>query len=222
MAQDTLTLAAQMRTTTDRPAQLRTHGRVPAILYGHGIENRSLSVALRDLEHVFSRAGSNTVVTVAVDDGASFPVLLSDVQRDPLRGTLTHADFLYVRMDEEIEAEIPLVFTGESAAVKMGGTLVHTLSSLPVRALPANLPHEISVAIARLATFDDSIAVKDLELPASVTVAIDPETVVAIVTPPRSDEELAALNSAVEENVTAVEGVADKAPASADEKEKKK
>ena len=137
-----------------------------------------------------------------------------------MSGSFLHIDFHQVRMDEEIEANIPLVFVGESPAVKSeGGILVKALDELGVSCLPAHLPHELSVDISVLATFDDQIRVSDIAVPAGVKVSDDPETVVALVERPRSDEEMAALDSKVESDVSKVEGVVKETPVSQDKSE---
>lgn len=117
-----------------------------------------------------------------------------------------HADFFEVRMDEAIEADIPLEFVGEAPAVREhGGVLVRALEAVEVSALPADLPHTLPVDLSSLATFDDVIKIKDIVIPAKVTVKDDPETVVALVEAPRSEAELEKLDEKVEADVTKVE-----------------
>ena len=111
-------------------------------------------------------------------------------------------------MKEEIETEVELEYVGESLAVKaLGGILVKSLDSLEVKCLPADLPSSILVDISALKTFDDHICVKDLKIPAGVEVGIEPDTVVALVAPPRSENELSELEQKVEGDVNKVEGV---------------
>jgi large subunit ribosomal protein L25 len=125
-----------------------------------------------------------------------------------MSGNFTHIDLLQVRMDEEIEAHIPLEFVGESEAVKtLGGMLLKNLDEVLVSCLPANLPHSITVDISALATFDDHITAGDLKLPAKVELKSDAETIVAGVTAPRTAAEIADLDTKAEADVTKVEGV---------------
>jgi large subunit ribosomal protein L25 len=145
---------------------------------------------------------------LALDGKDERNVLIKDVQKDVLSGLARHVDFYQVRMDEEIEAEIELVFTGESAAVKeLGGILVKNMDAIQVKCLPGDLPPEMEVDITPIKTFDDYIYVKDLPFSEKVEVLVDPETVVAMVSEPRSEEELADLETEVKEDVTKVEGV---------------
>ncbi len=111
-------------------------------------------------------------------------------------------------MDEEIEATVEIEFTGESPAVKeLGGVLVKNIDEVDVKCLPGDLPPKIIVDVGKLKTFDDYIYVKGLKVSDKIELLVDPETVVAMVAPPRSEEELADLDTEVKADVTQVEGV---------------
>lgn len=194
---------------------LRKDGRIPAVLYGRGLDSEALSVSFLEFSRIYSQAGENTIIELALSSGKKSSVLIYDVAIDPLSGRYIHADFYQVRMDEEIEANIPLMFIGEAPAVKaLGGVLVKALDEVGVSCLPAALPHELSVDISALTTFDDQIRVSDVVVPEGVRVTDDPQTVVALVERPRSDEEMAALDSKIEADVTKIEGVVKETPAS--------
>jgi large subunit ribosomal protein L25 len=139
-------------------------------------------------------------------------VLITDVQQEAVKGGLTHADFYVVRMDEELHAEIPLHFVGESTAVYQGeGTLMKNLEALEVACLPGDLPESIEVDISVLDDFEKTITVADLVVPKGVKLLIEDEhTLVAKVEPPRSDEEMAELDEAVSEELP--EGVQEEQP----------
>ncbi len=208
-------LEAQKRTDTgSRLVALRAKGLVPAILYGKGKENINLAVEKNAFNRIFRQTGETSLLELAIA-GESQPhnVLIHDLQNDPVSDEPIHADFYEVRMDEEIETEVPLVFIGEAPAVKdLEGTLITNKTAVAVKCLPANIPHEITVNIAKLATFEDSIKVSDLQIPANIELLTDPEETIAIVNPPRSEEELAALEEKVEENVEAVGEAIEKKP----------
>lgn len=111
-------------------------------------------------------------------------------------------------MTEKIVTEIPLKFIGEApAVVDLDGTLLVNRDNIEVECLPTDLVHEIEVDISSLKTFDDLIKVADLKIPKGLEVLNDPNEVVASVTPPRSEEELAELEAPVEEKVEEVEEV---------------
>lgn len=182
---------------------------IPAILYGRGIENKMLWVDYFDFSRAYDEAGESTVLDLDVEkNGDDHKVLIYDVQTDPLTDQYSHIDFYQVKMDEEIETEVELEFVGESLAVKeAGGVLIKNMDSVEVRCLPGDLPGKIKVDISAIKTFDDYIYVKDLPISDKVKIDIDPETVVALVAPPRSDEELSELDEKVEADIDQVEGI---------------
>lgn len=187
--------------------QGRKDGLVPAVVYGKDIETSGIWVKELDLTRLLRQSGESTMIELDVD-GKKQNVIIYEIQRDPVKGGYMHVDFFKVRMDEEIETEVELVFIGESPAVKeQGGILVKNMDKVTVKCLPAYLPSEIEVDISVLGTFDDHIIVSDLKVAEQVKIDVDPETVVALVTPPRSAEELEQLEEKVEEDVTKVEGV---------------
>lgn len=207
---DVIELAAQTREARGKQVKaVRAEGNVPAVIYGHGVEAQALSVGQRTLAKVFSEAGSNKMVALSVDDGKPYNVMIHDVQTDSRTGNIIHADFYKVKMNEKIKAEIPLHFTGESVAVyKLEGSLIQGLSTVEVEALPANLPENIEVDIAVLDDFDKSIHVSDLTIPANVELLTEETELIAKVEPPRSDEELEALDEEVGDAAPAEEGEA--------------
>jgi len=192
--------------------ELRKSGKIPAIIYGKGKENINLQVDMNEFMRVFRKAGENSLIELEISgEGKGKNVLAHEVQINPVTDQVIHIDFYEVRMDEEVETEVPLTFINESPAVKdLDGTLITNKDAVEVKCLPANIPHEITVDISALATFDDSITAKDLKIPANVELLTDLEETIAFVNPPRSEEELKELESEVVENVEGVEGTAEK------------
>lgn len=169
------------------------------MLYGPGVPATSLSVPVREFEKALAEAGETSLLTLAVEGDKAYDVLIHDVAKDPMTLKPIHADFYAVRMDKPIEAKIPLVFVGESPAVKNeSGILVKVLHELDVKALPKDLPHEITVDVTRLEHINEKLHVKDISLPAGVAVLAGPEEAVVIVEPPRSEAELEELVKAEE------------------------
>jgi large subunit ribosomal protein L25 len=201
-----ITLDAKKREKAER--RIKAEESVPGIVYGRGIENVMLWVDQKKFNKLYEDLGESTVFKLAIDGSDERNVLVKDVQRDVLSGGTRHVDFYQVRMDEEIEAEVELVFEGESPAVKeLAGILVKNMDAIEVKCLPGDLPPEIIVDISTIKTFDDYIYVKDLPISEKVEVLVDPENVVAMVSPPRSEDDLAELETEVKEDVTKVEGV---------------
>lgn len=198
--------------------KLRKSGMVPAVLYGHNVENQSLSVNQNEFEKVLRKAGESTIIDLLIDEGKPHPVLIHDVQRHFMYSTVDHIDFYQVSMTEKLKANIVLEFTGESEAVKaMGGTLFKNLSEVEVECLPADLPHNFVVDISPLKTFDDSITVADLQVSDKVEILTPKDEVIAKVQPPRDVE--AELAEPVVEDISAVEGAAEDKPEAAEGKE---
>lgn len=168
---------------------LRREGYLPAELYGHAMPNLHLSVNAKDFEKVYKVAGENTIVNVMVD-GTSKPVLIYDVKRHPVSGDIESIDFYAVRMDEKIRATVPIVFIGKSEVVKAGlGVLVESMDEIEVEALPADIPHEITVDISGLIEVGDSIYVKDVAITGKFKFNIDSENVIVSISGLAPEEE---------------------------------
>jgi large subunit ribosomal protein L25 len=189
---ETLLLPAVARTVLGkRSKDIRAARQIPAVLYGHGVEARAISVPVADFRKVFAKAGSSALVDVAIDGGAPVKAVIQEVQVNHLTMEPIHIDFHQVRMDEKMHARIPLTFIGESAAVKgLGGTLVKSLDAVEIECLPANLPHEITVDISKLVTFNDAVTVADLALPQGVDMVTDARQTIATVEAPLTEEQL--------------------------------
>jgi len=218
-----IVLEAKIRSKPEKEA-INKKENIPGILYGRGFENVMVWVDRKKFKDVHEEAGESTVFQLALNGKDERNVLIKEIQNDILTSEPRHIDFYQVRMDEEIEAEVELVFKGETAAVKeLGGILVKNMDAVDVKCLPGNLPPEIEVDISRIKTFDDYIYVKDLPVSDKVEILVDPETVVAMVAPPRTEEELADLETEVKEDVTKVEGVVkEEEPAEGEEIKEKK
>jgi large subunit ribosomal protein L25 len=184
-------LAAERREVTGKKVSyLRAAGRLPAVVFGRGLESDSVSVDTHEFESVRRHAGANALIDLTVDGGSSTPVLVHGVQTHRVTRKPLHVDLFVVRMTEELTVDVPLVSEGISDAVEnAGGTLLHTIESVRVRALPDRLPQSIHYSIESLATFDDAIHVRDLEIPSDATLLTDGDEVIAKVLPPRVEEE---------------------------------
>jgi large subunit ribosomal protein L25 len=197
-------LGASKRSVKGKKNQaLRAAGKIPAVIYGRGVKTEPIEIESIAIERVWRHAGGNKIIAIKVDEGRAKSVLIQDVQRGPARGELLHVDFYAVRMDEELKADVPLHFIGESTAVYQDeGTLVKNLETVEVECLPGDLPQSFEVDIAVLDDFEKSITLADLKMPSGVKlVEEDLTTVIAKVEPPRSDEEMAELEEAVVEEV---------------------
>jgi large subunit ribosomal protein L25 len=180
-----LKLKAEKREDSGKGAarKLRAAGRVPAVLYGHGVGPMAVSVDARDLFHVLhGSAGTNVLVDLQVD-GAQHLSLPREIQRDHVRGRYLHVDFLAVRRDETVTVSVPVRVVGESPGVKAGGVIEHHLWELQVECLPGDVPDGIEADVSKLQV-GDSLRVADLLPPQGVSVLTPlEESVVAVVIP---------------------------------------
>jgi large subunit ribosomal protein L25 len=184
------TLAAEHRELTGKKvARLRQAGRLPAVVYGHGVESSSISIDRHEFEQLRRHSGPNALVDLSVDGAKPQPVLVHGIQVHPVNRRPLHVDLFLVRMTEELIVDVPLVATGESQAVTLhGGTLLHPIESVRVRALPDHLPQSIEYSVAPIVDFDTTIHVRDLSVPADVTLLTDGDEIIAKVQPPRVEE----------------------------------
>ncbi len=201
-----LSLQAAKRTETKKKLEaLRSKGFIPGVLYGPNAKELMLSVQRKDFEKVFSEAGESALISLNVNNTQA-PVFIYEVQKDPLTSKVTHIDFYQPALDKKIEIMVPLVFEGVPFAVRdLGGTLIKNIQQVEVRALPADLPHEIKVNVEKLITFDDKLLIKDVQVGANIEILRNKEDIVAqVVAPEKVEEELA---TPVEEKVEDVKKV---------------
>lgn len=177
----TFTLEAQERTITGKKnASLRALGTLPAVVYGPKQTPVSLSLSKVAFDKVFKEAGESSVVTLT---GLPKPVdvLIHEVEFDPRKGGIIHVDFYAIEKGQKIKVDVPLHFTGEAPALKLGGTLTKVLHEVEVEAEATNIPKEIVVDTGMLVDFESQIHVSDLVVPKGVTIVDKPDDVVALV-----------------------------------------
>ncbi len=195
----TFTLEAKTRVETGKKtAALRASGVLPAVVYGPKQAPISLSVPTIAFEKVLKEAGESSVVTLTGLD-KSIDVLIHDVSFDPKKGGVTHVDFYAIEKGKKIKVDVPLHFTGEAPALKLGGTLTKVLHEVEVEAEATHIPKEIVVDISTLVDFDSQIHVRDLMVPAGVTIVEKADDVVVLVQAVKEEVEAPTLDmSAIE------------------------
>lgn len=183
-------IQATVRNVTGKKVRaLRRQGQLPGVLYGHNFKPTPISMDLHDTTKILSSTTSSSIVTVVVD-GKENAALVREKQRDFIKGTLKHIDFLVVSLTEKLRATVSLEFVGVSAAVKdYNGILVTNLDSLEVECLPSDLPEKIEVDLSKLAEIGDVIHVKDIQPGSKVDVLDHPDEVVAVVNMQREEAE---------------------------------
>jgi len=191
-----LKLQATKRTESGKGAARRSRaaGRVPAVLYGRGMDPVSLDVDRREFVTALKTdAGINVLLDIEFD-GTNTLAFTRELQRDPVRGTLLHADFVKVDRTQAIEIEVPVHLVGEAPGTKEGGALEHPLFSVHVRTLPGSVPEAIDADVSAL-NIGDTLRVSNLRAPEGVEILNDPDAVVASIAAPISEEELEAMEA---------------------------
>ena len=181
MSQTTLTATPRTGSGTPTARRLRAEGHIPGILYGRGMEPISVTVERREFRLALSGpAGVNTVLALQVG-GTSYPAVVKELQRHPIRRTVNHVDFLQVNMNEEITVHIAFRIEGESKAVAaMGGLVDPTVDSIEVSCTPTDMPNEFVIDITDMQP-DTVIRLSDIPMPKGVTPLGDPDMAVVTV-----------------------------------------
>jgi large subunit ribosomal protein L25 len=188
-------LKAYPRTQTrhGQVKQLRTTGRVPAVIYGRETKPQNLEVNAREFGDLINRSASeNLLVDLSVENDARAKrlALVQEIQHHPLDGKVLHVDFHEVSENEKVTVQVPVETTGEAAGVKNGGgVLEHVLFKLKVRSLPKDLPEQILIDVTAL-EIGKSIHIGDIKAPEGVEILGDKHISVVAVAQPRAEEEV--------------------------------
>ncbi len=182
-------LQIQTRTIFGKQTKnLRRAGLIPGEVFGHGIENKHVSVAAKDFKKIFKQAGETTIINLVDEAGTKIPAIIADVAYNHLTDAILAVDFHRVRLDEKLEAKVPVIFTGSAPAEKKGLVLVKVTTEIEVEALPNELPHEFSVDISTLTEAGEGIYVKDLRVSPKVKIKTPGDMAIVMVTEPRKEE----------------------------------
>ncbi|MBE3038353.1 MAG: 50S ribosomal protein L25 [Chloroflexi bacterium] len=182
-------LKATPRTATGRQVRaLRRSGLLPAVIYGHNVEPISISLEGREAGRVLGRLSSSSLITIDLE-GKEYPSLVREKQQNHIKRTLIHVDFMVVSLTEKIRANVGIVLTGDSPAVKdFNAMLINGLSELEVEAFPQDLPKSIVVDISALVKIGDGIHVRDIVLSDKVQVLDTPDEMIILATAPAKEE----------------------------------
>ena len=202
MSETVLQAEVGRRAGSSDARRLRADGKIPAVVYGHGMDPISVSVDRRELRQALSgTAGMNTILDLTVD-GTVYPSLIKDIQRHPVKRNVQHVDFIQVNLNEEIVVSIPIHLEGEAKDVSANGGLVDlAMQELQVRTTPRNIPDSVVIDVSEM-TMDTVIRVEDIPLPSGVAAEADADapvvTVLTMRTPVLDAEEEAAEAAAAE------------------------
>ncbi len=204
----TMILDALPREAAQKPKALRAQGKIPAVYYGRGQKNQSLQLDYQKFRKVYSKAGENTIIELDVE-GKKAPVLVYEIQYDPVSDAIAHVDFIHVDMQKEVTIPVKIVIIGTSPAVKnLGGILDVQKHEVRIKCLPKDLIHSIEVDVSSIVDFHTTIHVKDLKVPPGIKVLDAPGATVVTATPPRAEEEAKPAEAASLSGVPGAEAVA--------------
>ncbi len=182
--------ATKREVTGKKVKALRRQGKLPAVLYGYGIDSIPVMLEHRETGRILAKAESSSLVTVKLD-GKEYPTLVREKQWDYIRRSLLHVDFQVVSMTEKIASQVRIELIGEAGAVKdFGAILLTGLTELEIEALPADLPESIEVDISVLANIGDGIFVRDIVVAGEATLLSEPDAMIAMATAPAIEEEV--------------------------------
>lgn len=182
MAEVQLAADPRRMTGSSESRRLRAAGKIPAVLYGHGITPQPLAVEARALRGALNQdAGLNALLSLKVES-AQHLAMARQLQRHPVRGSVEHVDFVIVRRDEVVTIEVPIRLVGEASEVeKASGMVEQQLFALVVQAKPGDIPNAIEIDVTELRV-GDAVRVGDLKLPSGVATELDPEEAIVVAT----------------------------------------
>jgi large subunit ribosomal protein L25 len=228
-------LNAQLRPEHGKSAnrKLVRTGKIPGICYGKGVAPVAVSIDPKELVRALDpEKRTNTLIKMKLSGGApngkseELTVMLREWQTDVLRGNVTHADFVRVSVDHEVHATVPIVLTGKSEGVKLGGILHTVYRALAIACTPDKIPTKIEISIDKLGV-GDALHVRDLVLPKGVRALLDGGAAICSITVPKAEKVVEAVVAEAAEGAAAAPAAAGKegdkaAPAAAAGKDAKK
>ena len=157
----------QITTSARAPKENAKAGFIPAVYYGAHQAATSIFINAIEFKKVLADAGESSSIVLVTEHGNE-NAMIQDVQVDPVKGNVIHADFYVLEKGQKVHVKTPIVFSGESQAVKDGGVLVKVMQELSVEGDPSKLPHEFTVDLSALSSMDSVIHVRDIKLPSGV------------------------------------------------------
>lgn len=157
----------QITTSVRAPKETKKDGCIPAVYYGAHQASTPIFIDFIEFKKVLADAGESSSITLVTEHGNE-NAMIQDVQLDPVKSNPIHVDFYVLEKGQKVHVKTPIVFVGESAAVKAGGVLVKVMHELSVEGESTSLPHEFTVDLALLVANDSVIHVSDLALPKGV------------------------------------------------------
>jgi len=183
-------IQAEKRAVTGKKVKnLRREGKLPAVIYGHGIDPISIVLDTHEASKIMAKASSSTLVTIDLN-GKQYPTIIREKQLDFIRNSLIHVDFLAVSMTEKITASVGVQIIGESPVVKeFGAILVTGLTEIEVECLPTDLPESFTVDVSSLDVISAGIYVRDVATLENVEILSNLDDMLVVATAAKIEEE---------------------------------
>jgi large subunit ribosomal protein L25 len=189
-----ITVKAEVRATRGKneARRLRVRGFIPAVVYGAYKDAVSIGVSPKEISHILhSKSGHNTIFNLDIQDGENTPVMVVDSQRDPVRGTLLHADLKRIDLEKRIRVSVPVITEGEAAGIKLQGGLLEIITrQIDIDCLPDDIPEHFVVDVAPL-MIGQSVRASAIPMTGSMRLTSAPESVIAHVVALRAEEVVA-------------------------------
>ncbi len=170
--------------------RLRRSGKVPGIVYGLDQPAFPIAVERRRVGEILKlESGRNTILTLALRGGQETrTVMIRDLQRDPVTGDVLHVDFIRLHLERRISVRVPVRLVGTPVGVKNeGGVLDFVHREVEIECLPTQIPEALEVDVSGL-HINQHVSVGDLAAATTVRLLDPPETILAVVSPPRAEE----------------------------------
>jgi large subunit ribosomal protein L25 len=176
MSEQILNVELREKTGKGNCRQLRIAGRIPAVVYGKGMESVAVSVGQRDLsEAIAGEGGRNHILTLNCEGPLNGQtVIVADLLRDSLKGTPRHVDLHKINLADKVKVNVKLILVGTAAGAKAGGMVDFAMHQVEVECLPVHIPEHINVDITEL-TIGHSIHVGDIVAPVGAVILSDPK-----------------------------------------------
>lgn len=221
MSDQDITLALESRETVGKGLkQLRRDGMLPAVIHDHGKESLHVQANQSELNKVWKAAGKHHPVNLTVGS-KKFLALIKDADFEPRKNDLRHLVFNAIEQNKPVETEVPVTFVGDSEAEKAGLMVLRQIEEVTVKALPKDLPDEVTVDISKLVELGDKLHVSDIKVPANVEMITEPEHAVAVVDESRAQAAAEAEEAEAAEAAAAAESAEGDTPAAEAEGESK-
>jgi large subunit ribosomal protein L25 len=218
---ESVTIEVSQKSGSGKEARLS--GQIPMVYYAKNIEPKHFTVDYQNFRRAYRKAGKSTIINMVDEEKNEYQVLVHEIQYNPVSDEIMHVDLKAIKKDEKISTDVPIVFVGESAAVReQSGIFVSNKDSVYIECLPGDLPHEIEVDISPLVDFHSSLTVGDIKISDKITILDAPDISIATVMAPRAEEEPVTAEGTEGEETAGAEGEEKEAGAEGEEKKEER